>query len=115
MNCNSYRRYRGRGITVCDEWRNDFRKFLDWSLENGYASDLSIDRIDNNGGYSPQNCRWATSRQQSDNKTVGHRWMYVEIDGERYTYAEAADKFKIPIGRLRMRFAYGYRGKDLLK
>ena len=115
VNCNSYRRYRGRGITVCDEWRNDFRKFLDWSLENGYASDLSIDRIDNNGGYSPQNCRWATSRQQSDNKTVGHRWMYVEIDGERYTYAEAADKFKIPIGRLRMRFAYGYRGKDLLK
>ena len=112
---NAYRRYRGRGIAVCDEWREDFSKFLDWSLANGYASDLSIDRIDNDGGYSPDNCRWATLEQQNANKTTGHRRMHIEIDGEKYTYAEAADKFKIPIGRLRMRFLYGYRGRDLLK
>jgi hypothetical protein len=59
--------YGGRGITVCNEWHN-FTKFADWALANGYSGDLTIDRIDNDGGYSPRNCRWATPLQQSRNK-----------------------------------------------
>lgn len=60
--------YYDRGITVCDEWLNDFKAFYDWSMSHGYRDDLSIDRIDNNKGYSPDNCRWATALEQRLNQ-----------------------------------------------
>ena len=60
--------YIDRKITICDEWLNSFIKFRDWAYANGYQDNLSIDRIDVNKGYSPDNCRWATPKQQGRNK-----------------------------------------------
>lgn len=67
-NTTNYKYYGARGITVCDEWLGDYRKFRSWALENGYKDGLTIDRIDNYGGYKPDNCRWATMAEQSKNK-----------------------------------------------
>lgn len=63
-----YYLYGGRGITVCDEWKHNFQAFYDWALANGYNEKLSIDRIDNDKGYSPANCRWATASEQRKNQ-----------------------------------------------
>ena len=63
----NYKYYGGRGIKVCEEWLKDFMSFYNWAIQNGYNSDLSIDRIDVNGNYEPKNCRWATKSEQQRN------------------------------------------------
>lgn len=64
----NYHNYGGRGIAVCDEWHNDRQAFIDWAKSNGFKPELKLDRIDNDGSYSPDNCRWTTQKQQCRNK-----------------------------------------------
>jgi hypothetical protein len=84
--------YGGRGIMVCEEWRNNFESFLKWSMENGYQDDLLIDRIDNNGNYEPTNCRWTTRKEQNLNRRNNR---LVTIDGITKSFSEWADAFEI--------------------
>ena len=67
-NRHDYPRYGGRGIKVCNEWKNNFQAFYDWAVDNGYSDDLTLDRIDNDGNYEPSNCRWATYSEQRINQ-----------------------------------------------
>lgn len=67
-NCKQYNDYGGRGIKVCEEWKDDFMSFYNWAIDNGFSEELSIDRIDVDGNYCPDNCRWVTMKVQANNK-----------------------------------------------
>lgn len=98
----NYEKYGGRGIKICAEWLNDPKKFFDWAIKNGYKEGLSIDRIDVNGNYEPDNCRWADNETQclnqrlrKDNKT-GHKGIY---------YSEGV--YRVQITRNKKRYYFG--------
>ena len=107
-----YSHYGGRGIMVCDEWRNDYTAFESWAINNGYRHGLTIDRIDNNGNYCPANCRWATTSQQNRNYS---RNSLVEFNGELTCAEDVAHKIGIKPATLRMRIKRGVSKDKILK
>ncbi len=98
-NRNSYCWYGAKGICVCDEW-DDFENFYDWSMNNGYSDELTIDRIDSNGNYCPDNCRWSTDREQANNRSTNR---IIEYNGESHTLEEWSRITGIASNTIRMR------------
>jgi len=89
--CSGFANYGGRGIEVCDEW-HDYTTFKKWAIENGYEPNLTLERLDTNGNYEPQNCCWATVKEQNENKRNNR---YLEFNGEKHTVAGWAKKLGI--------------------
>lgn len=111
-NDTAYHHYGGRGITICDEWKNDFMAFRKWALENGYTDDLSIDRIDVNGDYEPSNCRWADGFTQANNMT---RNVNITYKGETHTATEWSRITGIPYKTILYRYRKGKILEEVFK
>ena len=101
----SYQKYGKKGITVCEEWIYDYPAFRDWSIKNGYDDSLSIDRIDNSKGYSPDNCRWATVKEQANNRTSNRVY---EVNGIKGNITQLSDVFSIKYATARARINRGW-------
>jgi len=91
QNHKYYKCYGGRGITVCDEW-HDAQVFIDWALANGWQKGLTLDRIDNNGNYEPDNCRWVTRKEQARNRRSNR---LITFDGKTQTMAQWAEEVNV--------------------
>lgn len=99
-NNKKYNNYGGRGIVVCGEWLNDWNCFKNWALINGYSDELTIDRINVDENYEPNNCRWATNKEQANNKTNN---KYLEYNGEVKTLSEWCDELNLPYHTIKAR------------
>lgn len=107
-----YKYYGERGITICDEWMNDYTKFYDWCIANGATEELTIDRIDVNGNYEPNNCRWVDTITQANNKNQNR---FIEYNGEKLTIMQWSRKTGIKEATIRMRLdKYGYNVGEAL-
>lgn len=84
-NNSRYNRYGGRGIEVCLEWKNNKNKFFEWAMNNGYSNEFTIDRINTNGNYEPTNCRWATQKEQQNNRS---NTIKINAHGITHTISE---------------------------
>lgn len=105
-NNKDYPNYGAKGITVCEEWLINPESYYTWALENGWAMGLDIDRIDNNFGYSADNCKWSTTKENANNMTTN---IIVELEGESMTFSQAWDKYKgCPIDTAYSRYRAGW-------
>lgn len=105
----TYKYYGGKGIKICDEWLNDFLKFYDWSINNGYKNNLTIDRIDVNKDYEPNNCRWIIMKEQFHNRTDN---VYFIVNGKKRCLAELCEEYNMPYQTVRKRLE---RGNNILE
>lgn len=103
-NSSKYYMYGGRGIKLCDEWRNDFLSFYNWAITHGYEKGLTIDRVDTNGDYTPENCRWCDRLTQQNNMRRNHRFTY---NGTTHTLAEWSRILHVNAETLRYRIKTG--------
>ena len=101
-NASEYENYGGRGISVCEEWSNSFQNFYNWAINNGWSKELTIDRIDVNKNYCPENCRWANIKIQMNNTTKNH---YIKYNGDTYTLSTLSEHLNIPYNIVRYRLS----------
>ncbi len=104
--------YGGRGITVCDEWSNSFEAFHDWAMSHGYSGNLTIDRIDVNGNYCPENCRWITQKEQCNNTRVNRTMTF---NGEAHTLKEWSEITGINYRTMYSRYLRGKSPEEILR
>ena len=110
-NNHRYNDYGGRGITICKEWLDSFDSFAEWSFSHGFKKDLQIDRIDNNSGYSPENCRWVTPKENCRNRRSN---VMVEYNGKMITLVELSEILNIPYKTAYSKYRkYGIKRSDL--
>lgn len=109
-NCTTFHNYGKRGIKVCDEW-HDYLTFKEWALSSGYKENLTIDRINVNGNYTSDNCRWVTPKEQANNKRTN---IITTINGNTHTLAEWAELAGINKSTVWWRYKKGIRGVLLL-
>lgn len=109
----SYSRYGGRGISICDDWsgENGFDNFYKWSIKNGYSEDLTIDRMDNDGNYEPNNCRWTNAIVQANNRRNNR---FVTYKGQTKTISEWSKETGISSATIRARLNKGLSVKCAL-
>lgn len=107
----NFKRYGAREIDICEEWKTNRESFFSWAISNGYSDDLSLDRIDNNGDYSPENCRWTTPTIQANNRRSNVR---VDYNGESHTLAEWSLITGVPKNRISWRLKQGWALQDAL-
>lgn len=100
-NNEKFHRYGGRGISVCEEWKEDYEAFRDWAYGNGYKKGLSIERVDVDGNYSPENCTWIPVERQSNNRGST---IWIEYQGDRLSLMEWSKKLGINYGTLNSRY-----------
>lgn len=109
---HNYPRYGNRGISVCDEWTNSFESFYEWAISNGYHEGLSIDRIDNDGNYCPDNCRWVTTKVQNNNRGVS---INISYDGKIQNLSEWCKDLGLPYMRIWQRLnVYGFTFEEAI-
>lgn len=113
---SDFEKYGQRGITVCDEWKNNYAAFRDWAIANGYdpkakRGQCTIERIDVNGNYEPSNCRIATQKDQCNNLRKN---LLIEINGRKQTLKQWADESGLDESKIRYRYHHGYTGNDLI-
>lgn len=108
---DNYKNYGGRGITMCDEWANSYMSFKEWSLNNGYEENLSLDRIYVNGNYEPCNCRWATQKTQANNTRTNR---LITFNGETLTLSQWRDKLGFKRGVIEYRLNAGWPIEDVM-
>lgn len=108
---DNYSYYGGKGVDVCDEWRDSFDAFNNWAIENGYEDSLTIDRIDVNKNYCPSNCRWVTVKQQSLNRTNS---KVISFNGKSQTLKEWSDETGIDYSCLLYRIDAGWSAETAL-
>lgn len=101
----SYKNYGARGINVCELWLNDFMEFYNWAMQNGYRDGLSLDRIDVDKDYCPENCKWSTMNEQANNKTTT---IYLTYKGETKTLTQWANKLGVNYRALYRRYNNGW-------
>lgn len=107
----AYFKYGGRGITVCERWLESYQNFKD-DMQNTYSDDLTLERIDNNKGYSPDNCKWASKKEQANNRRSNH---WVTIRGTRKTMAQWIEISGIKQSTVYMRLHYGWQLEKALE
>ena len=108
----SYRDYGARGIKVCDDWADDYTKFRDWALDHGYDDNLTIDRVDVNDDYTPDNCKWSTRKEQNNNQRSNIQLTY---NGETHTAAQWAEMIGVSKDCIYKRIQKGYEIERILK